>query len=870
MTAPAYSAGQHLSKDPTIPPRVESPKQIAAKSRRGEVHPQTLDCSVEEYLLKRLRSAEEEGKYEEEALVQIILDNVLFYRGQHWLFATKDCQIDSMYQDDDDDDLVVHNWIGTHVDAKAKEWEASKPKIDITGGTHDYRLEGMARLAAALDRFTRKNSIKAHFRQSEAKFGMLCKYYYRRSILVKDESDENASRVQIPVTKKKKFYVGAAYDCTGCGAQWSEPDAEDAGEEMDALPSCEKCGAGPEMQMEAAPRSPYTLDVEVDVREEVVPTIRHESINPLLVKADHRGIRFQDGDYLILDTIERRYDLENKYEDVDLSGVASIGSTSQLPARLRAMLDLERTSSGVDVMTFGLSNVDTDLAKDDEYLRVRMFWQMPNRYKHKRARADEVIGGMKIKAGQRLGEVWPNGWLAVVIGDKEIALTENESKNKRWSGAPLTLDPTTRAGKGIEDYRSLQMSIDDKATLANSHFDRAGAPTEIIDGRIIDGDELDGDTGKRIYVKDTAEPTIRASEAVTVVQAGTLGSDFQSAQAAEPVILRELMGVSRGMVGMEDPNNKTARGQELAAAASSSLLIPALALRAEEVEVETTFQNLEWWQQFATEEDFAMFESEFGTEAIETFRNAKLRRDLNVEAKPGSWVPQTKDQEMASLEEFATKYLSNAQIMPGQPGLKPAFIRYAADLHNIPPIAFEPERDIQLAQARLGRLRQWAEHSRDAVELSPELYEAVLDQILMEPELQPNPLYEDHLVHIEFYAEQWKQMYDDKNVNPVLMDLIDKMGEAHYGAMAMAEIKKQQAMLKAQAPQIATDTAKNLAETDEQNAMEQDNADMQQARDSEGKQADQQMQSKAKNEDAVRQLAVTAGQQALQPAGAAT
>jgi hypothetical protein len=853
-----------------MPPHVA----LQTAEPQTQVLPHTLDCSIKEFVLRRLRSAEEDGEHEEQLRVQVIMDNVLFYRGQHWLYATRDCRVESSYDDDDDDDLVVHPWIGLIVEGKAKEWEASKPRIEITGRTKDYRLEGAARLAEALDSFSREPLIKAHFRQSEAKFGLLCKVYYRYSFLVNDDTDETATRIRVPVTERQEFKIGAVYQCGACGEEWSEPDdidslanelSTEAGEAEaispgEALPGC-GCGAGMDQQQELSPAHSFEVEVPVDEREEVIPSLRHVSVNPLSVKIDHRARRFQDSDYLLMDTLERRYEVEAEFEGVD---VARVDTASNLPARLRAMQELERTTSGVDAFAFG-ERLQTS-AREDNLIRKRRFWMLPKMYAHYRVRTDEVCCGIEFKAGQRLGDVFKRGWLSTVLGDSELAQMAPESKNKRWAGSAFTLDPTTYFGKGIEDLRPLQMSIDDKATLANSHFDRTGAPSEVINTALVDMDEFDGSTGKRIPMKDTAPEGSKASDCIHVVESGQLGSDFQNFFQQEPTIMREIAGVGRELVGLNDPNNKTARGRETAAAASSSMLIPSLALRAEEVEIETTLQNLEYWQEHAAEEDFELFESEFGSEAIQTFKKLQLRRDLKVKAVPGSWVPQTKDEELQNAEDFATKYLmlAGGGVGPdGQPipGLPMAFVRHAAGLYNIPSSVFEPERDAKLAQSRLARLRGWAEKAwrGGATELSSPAYELVLDTIMAEPEFIPSSLMENHPVHMEFYADQWKEMYDNKNVNPVLLDLITKMHDAHVTAIAAAEFKKNELALKAQAPQLAAQTVTDEANNDEAVATEQDNQQLQSAQDSQ-----------VKDEDSRRQLALMAAQQEIAPEASGT
>jgi hypothetical protein len=871
-TPTSYSPGQLVAADPTAIERVVAPtSEIAA-----QVLPYMLDCSVEEFILRRLKSAEADGEHEERARVQVIMDNVLFYRGQHWLYATQDCRVESSYDEGDEDDLVVHNWIGLIVEGKAKEWEASHPRIEVTGRTTDYRLEGAARLAQALDDYIREDGVKAHFRQSEAKFGLLCKVYFRYAMLVKDPTDETATRIRVPITEPHQFQIGAVYKCGGCENEWSEPDdidalttalsgkseeqnanqipeiaangAEQPDNEQSAAPGC-GCGATLDQQQVISPAYSFDMDVPVGVREEVIPSLKHVSVNPLSVKIDHRARRFQDSDYALIDTLERRYEVEAEFEGLDLSDV---GTAANLPARLRAMQELERTTAGVEAFAFG-EKLQGE-CREDDLIRKRRFWMLPKMYAHYRARMDEVVCGVEFKAGQRLGDVLKPGALAIVLGDNKLAKLDPESKNKVLTGSAFTLDPTTFHGKGIEDLKSIQMSIDDKATLATSHFDRAGAPSEIIDTRYVDMDEFDGSSGKRIPIKDTAPKESNTTNVHKVVEAGQLGVDFQNFFAQEPVIMREIASVGRELVGLNDPNNKTARGRETAAAASSSMLIPSLALRAEEVETETTFQNLEYWQTYAADEDFELFESQFGSEAIQTFKQLNLRRDLKVKAVPGSWVPQTKDQELQNIEDFSAKYL-----MPAAGGAMPmSFVRHAAGLYNIPSSVFEPEQDAKLAQSRLARLRAFADKAwkAGATQLSPQAYEMMLDSIVNQPEFIPSPIMENHPVHMEFYADQWKSMYDDKNVNPVLLDLIDKMHDSHITSMAAAELKANALKMKAQAPAIAAQTAMTEAQTDEAHASQQDDKELQSAHDS-----------KIKDEDAQRQLALQAASQQIAPAG---
>jgi hypothetical protein len=131
----------------------------------------------------------------------------------------------------------------------------------------------------------------------------------------------------------------------------------------------------------------------------------------------------------------------------------------------------------------------------------------------------------------------------------------------------------------------------------------------------------------------------------------------------------------------------------------------------------------------------------------------------------------------------------------------------------------------------------------------------MLDTIINQPEFIPSPLMENHPVHMEFYADQWKSMYDDTNVNPVLLDLIDKMHDSHITSMAAAELKKNALAMKAQAPQLASQLAIEGAKTDEATASADDDRELQVAQDS-----------AAKDEEAKRQLAVTAAQQQIAPA----
>lgn len=878
MPKDTYEPAKRVADDPTKPPRVTNDSAISDESALSGPH--VLDCSVKDFILRRLKSCEEDGEWEERLRVAVMLENCLYYRGQHELYVTQDCRVESSYDPDDEDELIKHNWYAHLVEGKAKEWEAAKPRIEITGRTNDYRLEGAARLAEALDDFTRKSSIKAHFRQSEAKFGMLMKVYYRYAMLVRDESDETATRLQVPITEPQTLNVGAVYGCGGCGAEFggdisaearpAKPDSPDETEQPSldveslmsqaienydpdadgdnhqepqaASPACPECGETDGHQ-EMSPGFSSSVDVPVGVREVLVPKLKHVSVNPLAVKVDYKARTVPGSAYLIYDTLERRYEIEAEHPECD-----AIESASNLPIRLRAMQELERTSAGVNA--FILGDRLASIAREDDLIRKRRFWMLPKMYAHKRAQADETLCGVEIKQGQRLGDVFKSGLLAIVVGSSELIAVVDENKNKKWAGSSVTIDPTTFHGKGSEDLNSIQNSIDDKATLAQSHWDRAAAPSEVVNTKLVDVDEFDGITGKRIAMKDTAPEGAKPADVIHVVKPGELGGDFLKAFEMEPDIMREIGGVPNSMVGLEDPHNETAKGRAIAAQQSSSLLIPALALRAEEVETETSYQNLEYWQEYAAEEDFALFESEFGSEAIETFRKLNLRRDLNVEAVPGSWIPKTKDQELQDIEDFAVKYL----VPASQQAVPMSFVRHAAGLYDIPSSVFEPERDVKLAQARLAKLRDWADHATQsgASQLSPQGYEIMLEQIINQPEFIPNPLIEMHPVHIEFWSDQFKQMYDDGKINPVLLDLISKMVDAHYQAAAEAEVKKQMFAMKAQAPMIKA----SAAMADHQATLSDRAQGAQDARDH-----------RNKDIDARRALATQAAQQHLLPAG---
>jgi hypothetical protein len=820
--------------DPTTPPhmgvlQVPGAKTAAPLAPEQDLDPARLpymlDCSVKDFVLRRLRAAEKDGELEEDLRARVILNNFLMWRGQHTQYAAADGSIAQLL-DESDDDSQMFNWYAMQVEGKAKEWEASKPRIEIAGRTRDYRLEGAARLAEALDKFVRKDQITAHFRQSEAKFGMLAKFYVRYSFPDADESDDAATRVQVPVTERRRFHVGAVMSCPNCDHAWGEPDnmegtpvaqGEAAAQEPD-LPEpvpCPEC-SHPEAE-EMLPRHAYERDVETgETREHVVPRLRHASLNPLNVKIDYRARTFADSYYCIVETLERRFDVEGMYEGQDLSKLPSVGG--DLSVRMRAALALERTTAGVASPVF--EDAPVAETREDELVRCRRFWLLPRAYRHYRAREDEVFCGVEIKRGERLGDHFPSGWLNVVYGDREILETADESKNRRLTGAPFTLDPTTMHGKGTEDLNGIQLTIDDMATLAVSHFDREGAPKEVIDTRLVDPDELDGDTGKRIVMKDTAPEGTTAAQAIHVVQSGELGSDFGNFFQQLPNIMREVGGVSNPIVGVDDQHNPTARGRELAAQQSSSMLIPSLALRAEMVETETTYQNLEYCQEHWADEDFTLFESEHGAEAIETFRNLNVRRDLVATAAPGSWIPETREAELANCEEFGTKYLLPA----AQGGLPLSFVKYAARLYNVPADAFEPEAAVRVAQARLARLRKWADTAMQsgATELSPPAYEMMIQTVLAEADMQPRP-FENHEVEKDFLAQQWMSLFDDRKANPVLMDLIEGLIGNHDNAVMEAQARQGLPAVAAEAEARGSDEASK--ESDHARAQEAADAD---------------------------------------------
>lgn len=780
MLTPADPQTTALALDPTRPPHlgvmpgsgVPSPAPAPAAGPSPDRF--ALDCSVKEFILRSLASKEKDGEYEEEERVRVCMDNVLLYRGQHWMYATRDGQVKEL---EDSDDLQVVNLFGLIVEGKAKEWESSKPRVEITGAARDYRLEAAARLFEAVDRYVRRASIRAQFRQTEAKFGMLMKFYLRYSVPEVDESDERATRVKIPITEQREMYVGAALGCEACGYEWAEDDdLEGKGAGAPPPSSCPDCG---QPAKELAPRFPFTREVQTGEEEVVMPRLRHFSVCPLNVKFDYRAKDFRESLYHIYDTLDRRCELENMYADADLSEVVP---ASNLPLRLRALAELERTTAGVEAVLY--SDDFTADSKEDDLIRHRRFWLMPAAYKHRTVRAGEpeTLCGITFMPGEPLGKYFPTGWLTVVVGDAEgndavIARMRDESKNKRWAGAPFSLDPTTAHGKGLEDLKTLTFTLDDMATLAASHYDRMGAPNRVVNTKVVDPDEFDGSTGKNIPMKESAPEDAKASDAVHLEQGAALGADFMGFMSALPLLIKEVGGVSPTTFGQPDPHNKTARGQELAAAASSSMQIPGLSIRAEEVEVETTYQNGEYVQEWWTEEDWALFEPEFGTEAIEAFQQARLRRDFEVEVAPGSWVPETREQEKENHAQFME--LAGAAMQAGMPT---AFVRELARLFNVQPAAFEPEADVRVAQVRLSRLREWADRAVKAGALeiqNPEAYQMMIMRILMEPDLVPRPLLENHPVHMEFYANQYKSLFDDKRANPVLLDLIDGMVQAH-------------------------------------------------------------------------------------------
>lgn len=414
--------------------------------------------------------------------------------------------------------------------------------------------------------------------------------------------------------------------------------------------------------------------------------------SPVAVQRDFSAPRMDDSPFVIVrDRVPRlRAEWEDKASLRSHEGFSEEGEMQTAQARAGQQTDAEVGSArGGSRWGFGNS---------EEVERTRM-WLDPSEYGWFYLDVPETTpDGKKLSAGKLLGDIYPDGAYVEFKGDTIIALTERK-RRRQWSVVLYGKRPGTGRGTGMQSLIPLQDIINDLFNLDYAILMTSARPITAAyrpsvralpePGQLLLIDKLpEGGGGIESVIKQF--PGQAAS--------GVVGVTGQRIEAA----MQYISGTQSSMGGQGAADIRamgtTATAVLAAQEQAAGRMAPAIGQMIT-ADKEFLWQILENIQEYSSEEQKAEMEKRFGREAVRSFFDADLRRELSLSVAENTDRPKSQALTQANLLAYGQMAGSLAQV-PGGPEL----LAQMSEALGLPLSLGEGRADRKEAEYRLNKL----------------------------------------------------------------------------------------------------------------------------------------------------------------------
>lgn len=651
--------------------------------------------------------------------------------------------------------LLSDNVLRPQVRALMKEWSRSRTGLHIRGKNNTWKIQSAARWANLAIIVAQDRIFTESVRQSEGKYAVLTGNYFRKTVF--EKGGKRSPKVRIPVFEDRT--VGEPHpECPTC-MYADEPGTED---NYDG--TCPECGGQLRMS------EPVTARVESGkFRTITVGDVQTYLVDSRSIKVPRATRNMLDHSYLRWRELSEYKTAQNRYRHIQIRpGIQQPDS--------RQILDTEAINAASDYGFFG-----RDMSTESR-VEINHLWLDVDRYFWLTFDEDQEYFGVQVKAGEYMGDQYPNGTYFCIINDK-LADAGEEDKCDIWVHGTYDELFESPYGDGIDDAMADQQRINEitGAQMEQVLFNLFGKV--IVNPQIIDPSKLENNSNI-VPMKDNVNTDIDPKKAFDVIQPPHLNEDMWAIRDQTERRMRDKTGAYLAMTGEGDESAGTATETAIMRDASVAMLGLALALRSE-ADVEWAYQVLESYQKNWVEEYHSKMLGDYSQEEAHAFLELDVRNDLKVTIQANSWIPRTEDEEKTDFLSFLTA--GGIPLGFANPSL-PANVRQAAANLYRPPIDLDSiHPDIRIAEMRISELLKAAEKLPTEQEASqddtPEEIEAVNQQLAMAlaSQLPFRPSIDDHTVMIETYKNFLKKD-EGINAHKAVQDAIEIMILRHEEA----------------------------------------------------------------------------------------
>jgi hypothetical protein len=649
------------------------------------------------------------------------------------------------------------NQLYPYIRTALMELSRTQTEVVVNANSESEKMQNVAKFAQMRYNKNRERLFDALLKQTENAYAILNGVTYRYTFA--NWQAPGARKEKMPRLQRRDTDASPkAALCTVCYRP--KPEQTDMAKELTDMAKPAKCRCGSELFREF---DGFQSDKEVVIGYDEVPRCENAFMipNPVGVIVSLTAARITETPFILWKQIILRSVLEQKYRGV------MVPSTGVHSMELRYITDQQRATpaQGTGTIELGFGEFDSnrtlDSANELEEIEFHQVWLDYAVYCNKSFPEDMPLShGKVLKAGQKLGTMFPKGLYFAIAGDVVLDMWD-EDKNRKWSSSPYGLRPGSMYGTGTSVALPDQELANDAIRLEMANAWSNGVPREFVDPAIIP--EISADPQVPTIFHGEPGMSNVVGRGYAQAPATTLGPDVYAIRpkASEAIQAKTGAMSSSGSGGMSDTQKwgDTATAISIKRDLAVGRFSPDLQLMADLLDREQAYQFLENEKEFFTPEQWKELKGEYADETVKDFLKCDVRRDLNISIVPGSYMPK-------SDAQVQSKFITLAQLLPEviQTG-NPELVAHAFEVFGMPE-----------------RMGAWTSDRSSAARIT-ERYRALTDKYIEEFGDVPAPNLEDPMVR------QVVELMDRHANAPidVFLDNHDALAEAYRDQRATDE-----------------------------------------------------------------------------------
>lgn len=737
-------------------------QKILPKLEKELTEEQELEsCDLEEFIETVCSEIELENQTEQSKRLRKWAKNRNFYRGNQRGFWDKNqknwVNIDlDVLSPMEQSILTVNNMFRPQVKTLCKEFSRSQSRVRASPISDSQRSILTARFSDALIRFYQSEAFPESLRQLEAKYLLLCGNSFRYTYY---DSKKTGVKVQVP---KMGMQMLPAYESSIC----SECGEEGEGE------TCDKCGGIMEhTSVEGMETQGIQGYEQVNSGE-----IHVEVVDPAEIKVWSGAQNLEESPYLRRKRLVRTEYIREIFPHYK---PRKTGKLSDTGSQLSQFYDTSNEKS---------TEQNSKLHEYDQ------LWIEPTYYQRKKLKKPiKLMNGQEIPEETPFMDIFKDGMYVCRVDGDNLGFA-NEHKMKCWQHFPYDTSVDGFWADGLEDAVQNQQIINEYNSLGIENVLYNASPKLVINPKLINPATVTGRPKDMLLLNENARSEVKPEDSFSQISGMQLTGEVAMGVENAKRDMREQTGALLGFNGQGDPYIDTATGMSIARDSALALVATALALRSEK-ELGWCWQILDYVQEYWYDQKYKFLLGKYNESEANSFRDSKLREEIQLSVEAGSWMPQTNYEKVQNLGAFLTAFgvpmgFLNPQI--------PQPVRdYACQLYQIPFEFNELSPDIRIAQKRLTKAKEafgslfmiilQSTSPREIDVLSQALVVTLANIMETEPDI------DEHQVFIMEYIK-WLKTDEGQNAEPLMREAVKTAIADHKRFLQMQQDEQLKAM----------------------------------------------------------------------------